>query len=230
MYARNIVLIVIGGFLFLTFYQGGIMNHPTARAGQEISLPEPPIDGRMTVEKALSQRRSIRSYSSEPLTLEQVSRILWAAQGISDPQQGFRTAPSAGATYPLEIFLVSGRVDGLKTGAFRYKPQEHSLERIMDSDERNALYAQALQQSAVKDAAAVVVIGGIFERTTGRYGPRGERYVYMEAGHAAQNIYLQATSLGLGTVAIGAFDDSGVQKTLGLPAEITPLYIMPLGK
>lgn len=206
------------------------MNQGTARAGQEISLPRPVTDGDMTVEKALSQRRSIRNFSNEALALDQVSQILWAAQGISDPHRGFKTAPSAGATYPLEVFLVSGRVEGLKAGVFRYKPKSHSLERIMDSDERTALYTQALQQSVVKDAPAVVVIGGIFERTTNKYGSRGERYVYMEAGHAGQNIYLQATSLGLGTVAIGAFDDSGVRKVLNLPGEVTPFYLMPLGK
>ncbi|MFP4325823.1 MAG: SagB/ThcOx family dehydrogenase [Desulfonatronovibrio sp.] len=229
MFTRS-VMIIIGGFIFLTFYQGGIMNHGTARAGQEISLPEPVTDGEKSVEKAIAQRRSVRGYSGEALALNQVSQILWAAQGISDTRGRFRTAPSAGATYPLEIFLASGRVNGLESGVFRYKPQNHSLDRIMDSDQRDALYAQALQQSAVKDAPAVIIIGGIFERTTGKYGARGERYVYMEAGHAGQNIYLQATSLGLGTVAIGAFDDSGVRKALSLPAEVTPFYLMPLGK
>lgn len=216
--------------LVIGIYAAGFKNRGILEAGQEIRLPEPARDGEMSVEKAISQRRSTRSFRDEPITLDQVSQILWAAQGITEEQRKFRAAPSAGATYPLEVFLVSGMVEGLEPGVFRYMPLNHSLSRVLDGDKRQDLYNQALRQPAIRSAPAVVVIAGVFKRTTGRYGSRGEQYVYMEVGHAGQNIHLQAESLGLGTVVIGAFDDSGVQKVLGLPGDMIPFYIMPIGR
>ncbi len=209
---------------------GGIMNAGTLEAARKISLPEPILDGEISLEMAIAERRSIRHYRDEALTISQISQVLWAAQGITDKIRQFRSAPSAGATYPLEVYLASGRVDGLEQGVFRYLPGDHALLRVMDQDRRNELYTQALRQSAVKNAPAVMVIGGVFERTTGRYGPRGQRYVYMEAGHAGQNIQLQAQALGLGSVVIGAFDDSGVREVLDLSPDVVPLYIVPLGR
>ncbi len=229
MFAKTVMATIILIVLFIGIYGGGVMNQRTARAGQEISLPEPVADGELSVEKAISQRRSVRSFSDEPLTLDQVSQILWSAQGITDKRRNFRAAPSAGATYPLEVYLASGRIDGLEAGVFRYVPQDHSLVRVMEGDQRDDLYNKALRQDPVRSAPAVMVIAGVFKRTTSRYGSRGENYVYMEVGHAGQNIHLQAEALGLGTVVIGAFDDSGVQKVLGLPRETIPFYIMPVG-
>jgi SagB-type dehydrogenase family enzyme len=175
-------------------------------------------------------RRSVRSYRDEPLSLAQIGQLLWAAQGITDPARGYRTAPSAGALYPLEVYLVAGIVDGLPAGVYRYDSGAHSLTPVKNGDQRIALYEAALRQSAVRDAPAVLVIGGVYERTTGKYGERGLRYVYLEAGHAAQNVLLQAVALGLGAVVIGAFDDDGVRQAAGMSAAEQPLYVVPVGK
>ncbi len=230
MIVKKTILVMTINLLIIALCSGGIMNHGILEAGQEISLPDPAEEGKMSVEKAISQRRSTRNFSDDPLTLDLVSQILWSAQGITEKRQNFRTAPSAGATFPLEIFLVSGKIEGLKPGVYRYLPLNHSLSKIMNGDQRHALYAGALHQSAIINAPASVIIGGVFERTTNRYGARGEQYVYMEVGHAGQNIHLQAEALGLGTVVIGAFDDSRVQQALNLPLKVIPISIMPFGK
>ncbi|WP_244147343.1 SagB/ThcOx family dehydrogenase [Desulfonatronovibrio hydrogenovorans] len=206
------------------------MRKANASSGQEILLPQPVRDGGMSVEKALSQRRSFRDFQGLTLTLDQAGQLLWAAQGVTDDRRKFRSAPSAGATFPLEVILVAGNVEGIEPGTYRYLPGKNALQRIRQGDLRQDLYGAALGQSPVRDAPAAIIISGIHERTTSRYGPRGQRYVYMEAGHAGQNIHLQAESLGLGTVVIGAFDDLRVQDVLGLSREEVPLYIMPVGK
>lgn len=164
-----------------------------------------------------------------PLTLAEVSQLLWAAQGITGPG-GKRTAPSAGALYPLELYIVSGKVDGLPSGIYRYAPERHSLQGIAQGDRRRELCDAALGQSSIRTAAAVIVLSGVYDRTTVKYGERGIRYVHMEAGHAAQNIYLQAVPLGLGTVVIGAFRDEEVRKVMKMAERERPLYIMPTGK
>lgn len=205
----------------------------------KITLPEPSYKGKMSVEEALLQRRSIRSYSSEPLTLQELSQILWSAYGITKEipggpsflRGGLRTAPSAGALYPLDIYVVSGNVTGLKAGIYKYISEEHSLELIASGDYRKDLCKAGLSQTMIEEAPANLVYTAIFERTTSKYGKRGrERYVCMDLGHSAQNVYLQATALGIGTCAIGAFDDDAVSKVLKLPKIEEPLYIMPLGK
>jgi SagB-type dehydrogenase family enzyme len=142
----------------------------------------------------------------------------------------FRTAPSAGALYPLEVYIVAGNVSGLPAGVYKYKHKGHELLRISAGDKRKELCRAALGQEAIKDAGAVMVFTVVYERTTVKYGERGKRYVYMETGHAAQNVYLEAESLNLGTVAIGAFTDSEVKKVLNLPEKEEPLYLMPIGK
>jgi SagB-type dehydrogenase family enzyme len=230
MFLKTLIFTVIISLLAIGIYSVGLMDRGILEAGQEIRLPEPARDGEMSVEKAISQRRSTRSFRDEPITLDQVSQILWAAQGITEEQRKFRAAPSAGATYPLEVFLLSCAVEGLEPAVFRYVPDGHSLSKVVDGDKRQDLYAQALRQPSIINAPAVLVIGGDFARTTRRYGSRGEQYVFMEVGHVGQNIQLQAESLGLSSVVIGAFDDSGVQKVLGLPKDLTPFYIIPMGK
>ena len=194
-----------------------------------IKLPEPKYDSHVSVEQTLQQRRSIRNYSDEPLTLAEISQLVWAAQGITSPE-GQRTAPSAGALYPLELYLVVGNVNDLEPGIYKYKPEGHELLMILAGDKRDKLAAAALSQSFIKDGAVVMVLVAQYNRTTGKYGERGIRYVHMEAGHAAQNIYLQATALNLGTVVVGAFIDDEVKKIMQLPQEESPLYIMPVGK
>ena len=161
-------------------------------------------DGRMPLERAILLRRSVRDYRDEPLSLGDVAQLLWSAQGSTSPR-GFRTAPSAGALYPLEVYLVAGRVDGLAPGVFRYRPDGHELLKVFEGDRRAELASAALGQSWVKDAPASIVISAVYEKTTGKYKERGNRYVHMEAGHAAQNVCLQAVALELGSVVVGAF-------------------------
>ncbi|MGB2728809.1 MAG: SagB/ThcOx family dehydrogenase [Halobacteriota archaeon] len=198
--------------------------------GERIKLPEPSYTSNVSVEEALSKRRSIRAYSGESLTVEEVSQLLWAAQGITSPGGG-RTAPSAGALYPLELYLVVGDVEGIDKGVYRYIPgEEHDLEKVKEGDVRAELADAALGQECVNDAAIDIVFTAVYERTTWKYGERGIRYVHIEAGHAAQNVYLQAVSLDLGTVVIGAFIDSEVKKIVNAGEQEEPLYIMPVGR
>lgn len=194
-----------------------------------VKLPEPRLKSPTSLEEALSKRRSVRSFTGAPLKLEEVSQLLWAAQGTTSATGG-RTAPSAGGLYPLEVYLVAGNVDGLGAGVYKYKPQTHELMMLGNRDIRQALAEAALNQSSVKDGAIDIVIAGVYERTTVKYGNRGVRFVHLEAGQAAQNVCLQATALDLGTVTVGAFSDDKVKSVLAMPQEETPLYIMPVGR
>lgn len=194
-----------------------------------VKLPEPMYSSKTSVEKALLERRSVREYKDVPLTLHEVSQLLWAAQGITG-FRGFRTAPSAGALYPLEVYVVVGNVDNLTAGVYKYKPRGHELVRVAEGDRRGELSTAALGQYCVRNGAAVIVFSAVYERTTQKYGKRGLRYVHMEVGHAAQNVYLQAVSLNLGTVAVGAFDDSRVKSIVAMTPGEEPLLIMPAGR
>jgi len=195
----------------------------------KIKLPSPRYNSDVSIEQALLKRRSVRKYKAEPLTIAEVSQLLWSAQGITNPS-GFRTAPSAGALYPLEVYLVVGEVKGLSQGIYKYLPKQHELLKIKDGDARRELAIAALGQSWVKDAAVDIVFAAVYERVTRKYGKRGIRYVHMEVGHAAENVYLQAVSLKLGTVVVGAFEDEKVKKILNMAESEQPLYIMPIGK
>ncbi|MCK4407485.1 MAG: SagB/ThcOx family dehydrogenase [Bacteroidales bacterium] len=203
-----------------------------------IELPEPQYDSETSVEEALLGRRSVRYYKDEPLTIAEISQLLWAAYGItkevSSPsflRGGLKTAPSAGALYPLEIYVVSGNVTDLPIGIYKYKPIGHKLAKIVEGDKRAELSEAGYNQKMIKNAAAVIVYSAIFERTTKKYGNRGrERYVCMEAGHSAQNIYLQAYSLDIGMCVCGAFTDIIVKMVLNMTEDEEPLYIIPLGK
>lgn len=188
-----------------------------------ISLPSPQKKGEMSLEETLQRRRSKRAFEPQELTLKQISQLLWACQGITDPTFGGRTAPSAGALYPLEIYLVK------KEGVFHYLPQKHALERIKKGDIKKELSDAALGQKFLAEAPANFVITAVYSRTAAKYGERAERYVKLEAGHACQNLLLQAVALGLGGVPIGAFFDEEVQKVLSLPSDHEPLYIVPIG-
>lgn len=194
----------------------------------EIALPAPKLTGTVSLEEALVKRRSIRNFSDYALSLVDISQLLWAAQGITDPS-GFRTAPSAGGLYPLEIYLAVGRVTGLETGVYRYEPEAHKLVNVLSIDRRSELAAAAVGQMWISDAAAIIVISAVYERTTSKYGERGIRYVHMEAGHSAQNVCLQAVALGIATTTVGAFDDQRVAGLLGSPSGHKPLYLMPVG-
>jgi SagB-type dehydrogenase family enzyme len=194
-----------------------------------IKLSVPSFDGKVSVEAALRERKSIRDYKEGPVDLKEISQLLWAVQGISRPG-GYRTCPSAGALYPLEILAIAGKVDGLPAGIYRYDCANHELRIEGEGDVRPNLARAALGQSMISAAPVTVSISGIFERTRRKYGERGIRYVFMEAGHAAQNIHLQAVSLDLGTVVIGAFRDDQVKSVLGLQPDESPLLLMPVGK
>ena len=206
------------------------VSTPVVEEMPRIALPAPRLRGDMSLEEVVSKRRSRREFKDIPLTLEQVSQILWAAQGITDPN-GLRAAPSAGALYPLDLYLAVGRqaVEGLAEGAYHYAPRGHALERILEGDVREAVARAAVEQMFVAEAPVILIIAGEYERTTWKYSDRGVRYVHMEAGHVAQNVYLQAEALGLGTVTAGAFQDEELSRILGLPTERRPLYIMPIG-
>lgn len=195
-----------------------------------IKLPDPVLKGNMSVEEAISKRRSVREYKDAPLTLFELGQLLWAAQGITLPSRGLRSAPSAGATYPLEVYVaVKERgVIGLRAGIYHYDPHSHSIYQMKDGDFSIDLYRASLNQDWVKEAPLCIIITADFSRTTARYSARGERYVYMEAGHAGQNIYLQATALGLGTVAVGAFYDDQIRSIIGCDED--PIYIFPVGR
>lgn len=200
----------------------------TTSEGTQIVLPEPAHDSDTSLEEALLGRRSVRSFGSEVITLKQLGQLLWAGQGLTDPSSK-RTAPSAGALYPLKVYAVIGNVAGVTPGVYAYEPALHTLIRIMDGDQRQALSQAAMGQTSVKQGALDIVITGVYEKVTSKYGERGIRFTHLEAGHAAQNICLQAVGLKLGTVTVGAFDDANVQKVLDLPEDEVPLYIIPAG-
>src|SRR4030042_1189828 len=184
----------------------------TTSSGHVIKLPAPQTKGKMSLEEATAPRRSVRSFSNQSLSLAQLSQILWAAQGIPEPDWGLRAAPSAGATYPLDLYIVIGRsgVDGLEAGLYHYEVPTHSLRQIKNGDLRTALTAAALGQTCLSQTPVSIIVGAVYERTSDRYGQRAKRYVAMEAGHIGQNVHLEAVSQGLATVMIGAFDDNRV--------------------
>jgi len=222
--------IIIGGLFwgkqFLTFPQG-----ETAPQGETIQLPPPRHRGELSVEEAIFKRRSIRGFTDEPLTLEEVSQLLWAAGGktIDGITGATRAFPSAGGLYPFEIYLVAGNVEGLPDGVYRFGWREHTISLVKEGDFRAELMVASLRQGFVAQAPVSIVWVGNFARIRMAYGARGiDRYISMDVGGAGQNVHLQAEALDLGTVIVGAFHDAMVQEILG--TTLTPLYIMPVGK
>lgn len=201
---------------------------PGAARPSELALPVPRAQGPVSLETALAQRRSQRRFGAAPLTSAEAGQLLWAAQGITGGQ-GERNAPSAGATYPLVLYLVAGHVDNLAGGMYRYLPQGHRLQGVAVGDVRAALAIAARGQRWIADAPALVVIAAQPARTAARYGARAEAYVAMEAGAAAQNLLLQAAALGLGGTLVGAFDEAAVRRSLALAETEQPLAIVPVG-
>jgi len=198
--------------------------------GKNIKLDPVALDGAMTVEKAIGQRRSVRAYKKDPLTLKELSQLLLAAQGITDKRHDLRAAPSAGALYPLEIYIVAGNVEGLQAGVYKYIIGKHELVPIREGDKRKELSSAALSQSCVASAPVVLVVCGVYERTRRKYGKRAEQYVHMEVGAVAENVYLQGRALSIGTVFVGAFTDKAVQSVISAQDDEIPLAILPLGK
>jgi len=206
--------------------------------GGELLLPLPRKMSIITVEEAILLRKSIREWRDSPITIEQLSMILWASQGVVENVDGWlrRAAPSAGATYPLEIYVVIGEGSVslgngsyVEAGVYKYDYRRHSLRLVKSGDFRNDLWQATLRQDWVREAPVSLVICAVYERTTWRYGERGIRYVHIEVGHVGQNVYLMSTALGLGTVAIGAFYDDEVARVVNARRDERPLYVFPVG-
>jgi len=209
--AATVTVVVLASLLL-----AGHSSSPSA-------LPQPQTNGKMSLEQALQKRRSVREFLGGDLTLEQISQLCWAAQGITDPKRGYRTCPSAGALYPLELYVVT------RQGVSHYVPQGHKLKEHLAGDLRTELANASLHQPCVARGSATFVIAAVTSRTAARYGRRAERYVLLEAGHAAQNLLLQATALGLGAVPVGAFEDDKIAELLKLPEGCQPVYLVPVG-
>ncbi len=194
-------------------------------AGEDTPKPLPPpvLAGQMSLEAAIAQRRSVREFTDKALTREQIAQLCWAGQGITNRDRGFRASPSAGALYPIELYIVTA------DGVDHYRPKGHSLQRHLTGDLRRSLQGAGLDQQPIGRAPACVVITAVVERTARKYGRRAERYCFLEAGHVAQNILLQATALHLGGVSIGAFEDHKVAAVLKLPESHSVLYLLPIG-
>ena len=208
-------------FLFLIILD--LAGSAALAARKTIDLPEPKILGKMSVEEAIFRRRSERSFYPNELTAGQISQLLWSAQGITDKTWGFRAAPSAGALYPLYLYILKN------DGVYQYIPDGHKLVQISAEDKRPALVRASLGQAYISEAPLVIVIAGNFRIIEAKYGQRSYRYLNMEIGHAAENIHLQAVALGLASLPIGSFWDDVVAKTLELPETQDPFYIIPVG-
>jgi SagB-type dehydrogenase family enzyme len=225
-----IILVFFSGAslsLFVVHSVELLVGKEISSKGKTMKLPEPKQKSPVSVEQTLRQRRSVRDYGKDSLTVEEISQLLWAAQGIT-ADWGGRTAPSAGALYPLEIYLVAGEVKELEPGLYHYHPKGHTISQKETGDLREKVTQASLYQDEIARAPVTFVITAVYERTMKKYGERGIRYVHMEVGAAGENIYLQAESLDLGTVFIGAFDDQQVKEALGIDEE--PLGIMPVGR
>jgi SagB-type dehydrogenase family enzyme len=185
----------------------------------------------MSVEEAIWRRRSVRKYLRKPITLDQLSQMLWAAQGITDTQSGHRAAPSPGAKYTLELYVITSEqgVRELQAGVYHYEPANHSITLVKTGDYTSSMQSAAGGQEQLGQAAAIVAVTGVFERAMGKYGKRGIQYAIQESGIAAENIHIESTALGLGTVIMGAFDDKQVGQLIGTTKREKPLLLMPLG-
>lgn len=221
-------VVVIGGLVLAcqaAFLSSGILS---ATADQPVGLPEVRPGHTGSFSELMYQRRSVRTYADGQMSLKQAAWLLFAAQGITRRDR-FRTVPSAGALYPLEIFLVAGQVQGLEPGVYRYRPAKHDLVQTADGDRRKEVARQSVGQMWIAEAQAVMVICAVFERVTGKYGQRGDRYVHIESGCAAQNVSLAGFDLGIGSTIVGAFNDQGLAEVVQAGKNEQPLVVMPLG-
>jgi SagB-type dehydrogenase family enzyme len=201
-----------------------------AQTYTDVPLPKPSFIGKKSVEEAIKARRTVRHFKAKALNLEQLSQILWAAYGVT--ANGFyKSVPSAGALYPLDIWVAAGKngVEGLQAGVYQYIPKAHRLTQIKAGEVRDDIARASLYQGWMAEAPVIFIITGEYERCTRKYGERGIPYTYIEAGHAGQNIFLQAEVLGLGTGIVGAFHNDVVQKVLGIGKVYDPILIMPVG-
>jgi SagB-type dehydrogenase family enzyme len=219
---RGAALLAVAAVLLLAGVAIGCQAATAQLAPEAIELDPPRLTGPVSLEETLSRRRSVREYTDQDLTMAEIGQLFWAAQGVT-ADWGARTAPSAGALYPLEIYAVT------RDGVYHYLPDVHRAERTPALGLHQALWEAGLRQDWIREAPAVFVIAAVYERTSAKYGDRSERYVHMEAGHAAENLLLQAVALDLGAVVVGAFHDNQVSRALDLPADQAPLYLIPVG-
>jgi len=226
--AQMMTIGLLGGAILL-FPGFSFMQTEAASKIKTIKLPPPIVKGKISLEEALKKRRSERDFQDKALTLRQVSQILWAAQGITEERGFKRAAPSAGALYPLELYLVVKKVEELEAGVYHYHPADHTLYLMLRGNCQMTLAKACLGQMFIAGAPVSVVIAAEYERTTAKYGKRGLRYVHIEVGHVGENICLQVVALGLGTVTVGAFWDDEVSHLLSLPGNYKPLYVLPVG-
>ena len=214
-----ILVIILTGFVAVCLgqYESGVSPLKI------VQLSSPRLKGPVSLEQALAKRRSVRQFTDKSLNFVQIGQLAWAGQGITQPQRGFRTAPSAGALYPIKLYFATGQ------GLFVYSPEGHRLEKTLEPDVRGALATAALGQKMVAQAGCDIIIAGSEKKLAVKYYDRARRYMLLEAGHIAQNIQLQAVCLGLGSVPVGAFDINQVRKICRLPRDLEPLLIIPVG-
>ncbi len=217
-------------WLFLLWGQAGAKGYKPQKR-ETMKLPAANTTGTISVEQAIVQRRTVRSFISKKLSLEELSQLLWAAQGITEKRGSFRAAPSAGALYPMDIYVVAGNacVDQLKVGVYHYEAREHMLSMMATEDLRDDLARASLSQMWMAKAPVNIIITAEYKRVCGKYGARVERYAMIEAGHIGQNLFLQAEALGLKAGIVGAFHAAEISKRLNLIRDHEPLIIMPVG-
>jgi SagB-type dehydrogenase family enzyme len=217
-----IVLLLAAG---ITWPFQALHGQEAQRQSEVVNLPEPALDGTLALEAAIAKRRSVREFGPGRLTAAQIGQLAWAAQGITDAETGHRACPSAGATYPLELYFVTP--DGL----LHYVPDGHRMERLAEADVRPKLREAGWRQRQIAEAPLAIIMAAVYERTAARFGERGTRYVQLEAGHVGQNIQLQAAALGLASVPIGVSDDDGrVRAALDLPEDQEMVYVVCVGR
>lgn len=221
---KSLIIPFIAGFVFLPVLA-------LAQAHRDIALPRPSFAGRTSVEEAIKARRTTRHFKAQALRLEQVSQLLWAAYGVTAERGPYKSVPSAGALYPLDVWVAVGEkgVEGLESGVYHYLPRDHKLTRIKEGEVRADIARVSLYQSWMAEAPIILVVTGEYARCTRKYRDRGIPYTYIEAGHAGQNIFLQAEALGLGAGIVGAFYNDLVRQVLGIGEVYDPLLIMPVG-
>ena len=228
-------LLFLGALIFSSPFHmvWGMGENPAGKIPSLVSLPSPTLRGSLSVEEAINSRRTCRDFSSEPLTVEEWGQILWAAQGMtSGGPVKKRSAPSAGALYPLDVYLILGKNARapLFAGVFHYIPSKHALKPLSDQDITKRVAEASLHQYWMSEAPGMILITAEYDRITGKYGKRGVRYAHIEAGHVAQNCFLQAESLRLDVGIVGAFEDEAVSDLLPIPEAHDPILILPVGR
>ena len=205
-------------------------DEPRANGAARTSLPAPTLKGATSLEETLTQRRSLRAFAPDPISLAHVGQLAWSAQGVTEAATGYRTAPSAGGTLPIEVDLVVHGVPDLEDGVYRYEPGAHALRRRLAGDRRQAVADATLNQGFVADAPVILALSSVAARTSPKFGAFTERLIDMEVGHVGQNVSLQAVALGLATVVVAGFREAELAAALELAEGERPIYLMPVGR